>query len=450
MVASKEDLSQWNSFQWRRKMEAFGRDDEAVVSLGPEGEIEGICQLGELTDKGRQTTFALGERLRDLYVDKLGFMPKIKSNAEDMYLRATPIPRALESLQQAFWGMYPAHARTADFPPPVIVGRSVAEETLFPNEGNCRRFRQLSRAFAQRAADTWNESEEMNYLNKLWSKWMHPNHPRVAVDSHPRLSGIMDTINASLAHGPATKLPSEFYDKKAREYIHKIAVDEWYSGYQESAEYRRLGIGALVGDIVDRMVSTAVEGGWRSDTTAASTANAGVPIKFALSGCHDTTLAAILASMGAFETLEWPPFTSSVAIELFSKKRDSTESAVVEPKDMASKSGILSFLTGRSSTTPPSPSDLARKPLDSYPPATRDTLRQHYVRIRYNDRPMRIPGCAAKPENHLPGDDTFCTLEAFKEIADKFTPKNWQRECMENIGEGLFGKDGKEKIRSGY
>lgn len=42
MVASKEDLSQWNSFQWRRKMEAFGRDDEAVVSLGPEGEIEGI------------------------------------------------------------------------------------------------------------------------------------------------------------------------------------------------------------------------------------------------------------------------------------------------------------------------------------------------------------------------------------------------------------------------
>lgn len=42
MVASNEDLSQWNSFQWRRKMEAFGRNDEAVVSLGPEGEIEGI------------------------------------------------------------------------------------------------------------------------------------------------------------------------------------------------------------------------------------------------------------------------------------------------------------------------------------------------------------------------------------------------------------------------
>jgi acid phosphatase len=90
--------------------------------------------------------------LRHLYVDQLGFMPAIKSDSEDMYLRATPIPRALESLQQAFWGMYPTSARTLDFPPPVIVARSVSEETLFPNEGNCRRFRQLARLFADRAA----------------------------------------------------------------------------------------------------------------------------------------------------------------------------------------------------------------------------------------------------------------------------------------------------------
>ena len=80
-------------------------------------------------------------------------MPKIKSDAEDMYLRATPIPRALESLQEAFWGMYPASARTLDFPPPVIVARQVSEETLFPNEGNCKRFRQLARLFADRAAE---------------------------------------------------------------------------------------------------------------------------------------------------------------------------------------------------------------------------------------------------------------------------------------------------------
>jgi len=109
--------------------------------------------LGELTDKGRETTLALGERLRHLYVDQLAFMPKIIADADMMYLRATPMPRALESMQQTFWGMYPLTARTASCPPLTIITRTPADETLFPNDSNCRRFSQLSKAFAQRTAD---------------------------------------------------------------------------------------------------------------------------------------------------------------------------------------------------------------------------------------------------------------------------------------------------------
>jgi acid phosphatase len=121
-------------------------------------------QFGELTDKGRETTFVLGQRLRQLYVDQLGFMPKIKSDTEDMYLRASPIPRALESMQQAFLGMYPASARTANFAPPAIVTRSLADETVYPNDANCRRFRQLSRLFADRAA------ERCQFVPFIWRK----------------------------------------------------------------------------------------------------------------------------------------------------------------------------------------------------------------------------------------------------------------------------------------
>lgn len=110
-------------------------------------------QLGELTDKGRETTLALGERLRHLYIDQLGFMPRIISDADMIYMRATPMARALDSVQQSFVGMYPSSARTASFPPPTIITRAPADETLFPNESNCRRFSQLSRAFAQRTAD---------------------------------------------------------------------------------------------------------------------------------------------------------------------------------------------------------------------------------------------------------------------------------------------------------
>lgn len=306
----------------------------------------------------------------------------------------------------------------------------------------------------------------MDYLNTAWSKWMPEHSPRVAVDSHPRLSGVWDTINASDAHGPATKLPPEFYDKKAREYAGEIAVDEWFAGYSESNEYRRLGIGGLMGDIVDRMVSTAVDGGWCSETTPAgsSTGDEGRAIKFALSGCHDTTLAAILSSVGAFENGKWPPFTSNIAIELFSKLPQGSEDAGAVLEEFSHPaiqkrrhSGFLSYLLGPSTSksapsepAPKPPSETARMPLSSFPDSARRTMQTHYVRIRYNDEPVRIPGCASKPRNHLPGDDTFCTLDAFKEIVDKFTPVNWREDCSRNLGEGMFGKDGREKSLAGF
>ncbi|KAJ5361583.1 Histidine phosphatase superfamily clade-2 [Penicillium brevicompactum] len=458
MASSSKDLSAWNGFQWRRKMESFGANDKATIARGSGGEAEAMCLHGELTDKGRETTYALGQRLRHLYVDQLGFMPEIKSHSEDMYLRATPIPRALESLQEAFWGMYPASARTLDFPPPVIVARQVNEETLFPNEGNCKRFRQLARLFADRTAVRWNDSEQMAYLNSLWSKYMPEESPKVAVDAHPRLSGIMDTINATDAHGPGTKLPAEFYDKKGRAVLDRISVEEWFSGYGESSEYRKLGIGALMGDVVDRMVSTAVEGGWRSETSASGSGNAetGKAIKFAMSGCHDTTLAAMLSSVGGFQDESWPPFTSSVAVELFSQapRAASTAGTMLEefsnPSVAAKKSGVLSRLFGKSAPSQPASSESARAPLSSFPEGSRESLQKHYVRIRYNDRPVTIPGCAAKPENHLPGDQTFCTLDAFKTIVDKFTPNDWQTECTQNMGAGLHGPADSAKSAAGF
>lgn len=262
----------------------------------PLSAIDRSSDLGQLTDVGRQTTYKLGERLRHLYVDQLGYMPKMISDADMLYLRATPIPRALESLQQCFWGFYPAETRASSFPPPTIVTRAPSDETLFPNDGNCRRFAQLSRAFAQRTADRWNETEDMDYLNKLIGKWMPENSKRVAVDSHPRLSGIMDTINSTLGHGEETRLPKEFYDEKARAIVDKIGVEEWFSGYQESEEYRSVGIGGLMGDLVSRMVGSAERNGKDGlreigdpNETMGRGRGGEKAIKFGLSGCHDTS-----------------------------------------------------------------------------------------------------------------------------------------------------------------
>ncbi|EFZ00971.1 histidine phosphatase superfamily (branch 2) [Metarhizium robertsii] len=416
------NTDRFSVLEWKRRLETMGPDDAPVMASGPSGELDDICDMGMLTDRGRATTFQLGQRLRKLYVDQLGFLPAGVKNTDFIYLRSTPIPRALESLQQTLNGLYPLHTRAENFSPPTIISRALADETLYPNDSNCRRFAALARAFAQRAADRWNDSEDMTYLNAKIGKWMPDESPKVAVDSRPRLSGIMDTVNATFAHGPETKLPKEFYDPKVKHILEKIGVEEWYSGYKESEEYRTLGIGALLGDIVSRMVESA-EDSANTDNDLKQQSNTPPRVRLGLSGCHDTTLAGVLASLGAFNEEAWPPFTSHVAIELF--QRTGTNSA------SSSQSWWSSIFSGSNSNS------IGRKPSPELSERERKRLQGYYVRLRYNDRPVTIPGCKIAGK-HLDGDESFCTLEAFKSIVDKFTPRNWKQECRLNIKASAF------------
>ena len=402
----------FTTLEWKRRLETFGHNDNPVIATGPAGELDNVCDMGSLTDKGRLTTYNLGQRLRHLYVDRLKFLPSTIDSADFLYLRSTPVPRALESLQQAFSALYPQSTRLAGpdgakFLPPTILTRAHGDETLYPNDGNCRRFAALSRAFAQRTADRWNNTPEMEYLNHLYGKWMPEHSARVAVDSRPRLSGIMDSINSTLAHGPETRLPKEFYDEKARRIIEKIGVEEWFSGYKESREYRMLGIGGLMGDIVARMVGSAersLADGQYEVMRKSSEDGYGTHIKFGLSGCHDTTLAGVLSSLGAFDKDDWPPFTSHVAIEMFREAQQEKSKPVV-PAKRTWWGGLVS--PALSAGTPPP--GIGRKKTETLTPEEKAKLEGYYVRIRYNDEVVSVPGCRA-PGKHLEGDESFCTL----------------------------------------
>ena len=421
---------------------------------------------GELTDKGRETTLALGQRLRKLYIYQLKFMPTIISSGQGIYLRSTPIPRALESVQQAFCGMYPPQFRSAHFIAPTVVTRQHSDETLFPNSADCRRFVELSRAFARRTADKWNDSKEMEYLNKLLSAFMPPASPRVAVNSHPRLSGILDTVNTTSAHGPATRLPQKFYDPRAREIMEKIGLEEWFAGYTQSREFRTIGIGALLGDILKRMTDNIEQANgmrWNGIEQSRQNDQKGVvKPKFAMSGCHDSTLAAILASLGAFKGESWPPFTSFISLELFRRKNspqplpssspakgewNTSLQAKLEPRQQEqesplsqSKSTWFDTLLNRVRSSNPTSTSSRMTTVSSTNQtqlATTAKYDDYYVRLRYNDRSITIPACSRDKDNHLPEDDTFCTMKAFKAVVDEFTPKNWKQECEANLGRGI-------------
>lgn len=225
----------------------------------------------------------------------------------------------------------------------------------------------------------------MDYVNNLLQKWM-PSQQHVAVDSTPKLHGIWDTINSTLATpGPPTRLPPEFYDAKARGIIDRIVTEEEYAGFKESNEYRTVGIRALLQEVVERMVRTAPTSSSlqispqeeKGAGTAGDLPSSGTDPKIALFGCHDSTLAAILASLGALEgeNNTWPSYTYSLAIELF-----------------------------QANTEPQTPTHREHTPM----PLTNEGPQQ-YVRIRYNDSPITILGCRP-PGRHLAGDKSFCNL----------------------------------------
>ncbi|KAJ2977373.1 hypothetical protein NUW58_g7831 [Xylaria curta] len=119
--------------------------------------------------------------------------------------------------------------------------------------------------------------------------------------------------------------------------------------------------------------------------------------------------------------------------------------------------GAPSF--GISSAAPGAPPPgIGRKRTEQLTPHEKARLQDYYVRLRYNDEVVTIPGCRA-PGKHLDGDESFCTLvsksylpllkrddraahvfqkEAFKAIVDKFVPTNWKQQCSANVKAPAF------------
>lgn len=189
----------------------------------------------------------------------------------------------------------------------------------------------------------------MSMINKSLGKWM-PNGCTIAVDSKPwKLHGILDTISSATAHTEMHKyLPTEFFDSEMRVAMERICAEEEFAGYVYSHEFRVLGVGKALAETVQRMLDK------RSRTRNSA--------RLCLLSCHDSTIAGILASLGAMAEPDWhwPPFAAFLAIELYRGQPDETRQG-----------------------------------------------RPWYVRVCYMGKPLRLP--IALPEgNHLPGDETLC------------------------------------------
>ncbi|KAF7975542.1 hypothetical protein HWV62_9379 [Athelia sp. TMB] len=336
---------------------------------------DGQCLLGELTDVGRESTYAYGRALRALYIDRLAFLPPTLPAADAsalVYFRSTHAPRTLASLQHIMRGMYPP-ATWAGGKGPVLRVRNAKDETLSGNALACPKLRSLLYSFAQAAAAAHNTT--LAPLDATLSKYL--NGAPLRVDGSPRASGVMDTVRAARAHGIA--VPPPLSDARVVRVIEAAVVAEWFGGYRTEG-VRRLGMGPLLGELGAKLAAMAGEGRGA---------------RLLVHSGHDAGLAALLATLDVFDDA-WPEFTASITFELFSRTDAAPQRGPVLQRVMAT--------LGRSA-----PAD-------------------HYVRMRYQNKNMVLPLCAGAGD-HLPGHPEFCTLAKFRARVAELAPSDWQGEC---------------------
>ncbi|KAJ3555289.1 hypothetical protein NP233_g12246 [Leucocoprinus birnbaumii] len=349
-----------------------------VVERQDGSAVDGECLLGELTDVGRQSTYNYGIALRQLYVNRLGFIPDVLENTRSVYFRSTNMPRTLESLQQIMHGLYPNEKCLEHAYPPLLV-RNGKDENLIGNTYSCKRLGILQLGFAKAAADAYNPMLEL--LDKRISKYIDGNPVRV--DGKPRASGIMDTIRASLAHG--IKVPPEFEDQSVVDTLEHAIVQEWFA--DKTDEVRRLAMGRLLEDLTNKM-QRKIDKGDKD------------PLKILVHSTHDTALAGLCSTLDVYDE-KWPAFTASVTFELFKSRMRP------EVQQQGQSQGILAKLGGG---TPPV---------------------EYYVRMRYQNQTMPLPLCAEEGK-HLNGAPEFCTFKAFRERMKELIPDDWDAECSSN------------------
>ncbi|KAK1709759.1 acid phosphatase [Colletotrichum lupini] len=351
-------------------------NDEIGKPSLPDGGRSIYCAHGELTDTGRITAMKLGRQLRKLYVEQLNFMPATLDDPAMICLRSTQYQRTFSTMQHVFRGLYPSQFINGHEEDIKVFVADPRDETLLPPEDFDERFAELLQEFTRRAAIKWNSSPEMQFINRQIGRWM-PNGIPVAVDSKPlKLHGVLDTISAvSATPRPGDYLPAGFLDPKMRVIMEKICAEEEFAGYVYSEEFRSLGVGRILGEIIQRMSSVANQVDQVSDRTKAP--------RMLLFACHDSTIAGMLGSLGAMKDPDWfwPPYTAHITMELF--RRVGENAAQCE-------ASILNGCTW-------------------------------YVRLKYQSQTVTLP-CGSGEGNHFPEYQDIRTLAAFKDVIESFAP----------------------------
>lgn len=378
------------------RLEYLHRDQDRLAT-GPNA-----CHIGELTDKGKQTMFELGQQLRKVYIDRSKLLDDCWTHDTPLMARTTEIPRAALSLQALLYGLYPISKRigitSSGSSMFTIHAMREKYETMYATP-QCARWVALEKRARLQMRHIFNEEcHQLKTHPSLMALFGDENRP-IKTDSdsttngsssddssqekRPSLHSILDDFSCRKAHG--LPLPDGF-DETLFKRLEHVVAREWFGAYLDQTELCRLSLGRFMGQFTQLMLDRIQ--------------NRKGPALAIYSG-HDSTLAPLLAAWKLFDNT-WPPFGSHLAIEVASDSRHPTM------------------------TFSPSSSSSISRPFPNW-----------FVRVLHQNRPTRLPDCqeaimSMRPFLEPPFDDgTFCPLDRFLEMCHAFIPTQFEHECRQ-------------------
>ncbi|KAF9995734.1 hypothetical protein BGZ79_010548 [Entomortierella chlamydospora] len=262
----------------------------------------GSCIPGQLTPVGAMQHRRLGAALRQIYVDELKFLPAT-FDPETVHIRSTDVWRTKQSAENLMAGLYGVQSHSPESPPPVLQIHILPAEIdyLTMNTGACPRISQL-RSKVEKSSEV---------LKKLRKDNVDFNKELAEILGEERSwSGYMDTVMPRICHGMELQCrqgQGEDDDKCitpqiANRILENVGIEttEIYRDGKGVFEVLQLGIGPLTNDIKQNLLKAKANG----------------KIRFSFYSGHDTTISPLLGMLDALDQ-RWPPYASSVLIELW-------------------------------------------------------------------------------------------------------------------------------------
>lgn len=263
--------------------------------------LPGDCMFGQLTTKGREQHLTLGNSLRQVYVDKYGFLGK-QFSSDEVWVRSTDVPRTIASAQSLLSGMYlPSDSQSTEVPAFDLHTIDAWMDNMTPNTRLCPHLQQVYYELRQTPGWIAHMREIAPLDAKIRSIFNLPSNASLDIID------AFDETYARICHGK--RLPEGI--NSLAQAIALNAQFEMAYFYNQTQVASALGIGSFVAEQVARL-EQAVNG------------QAG-GLKLAYFSGHDTTLWPLSFAYGFGSIEYWPPYASHMEIELWQSRSGSRD-----------------------------------------------------------------------------------------------------------------------------